>query len=113
MLIKIDEPINRIKIYLFAVAGMNRNQIAEAAGLSEGATRGMHDPAWNPTLETLRKLEALVPDDFAFAETPKLYKSLHLTTQQKDALKCQTTKNQKALPVKKQTKPLQKARRKR
>ena len=38
------------------------SRLATEAGLSNMALRAMDRPHWNPTVETLRKLEALIPD---------------------------------------------------
>lgn len=81
----VDSAIQRIKIYAFAVAGMNRYQLAKAAKLSEGATRGIHHDDWNPTLETIRQLERVIPADWSFEKPPILFTS---TTTKKEAKAC-------------------------
>ena len=75
MLCKVDYAIRRIKIFTFAVSGMNRSQLAKKAGLTESATRNIHNDTWNPTLQTIRMLESVVPDDFAFEEMPESFKN--------------------------------------
>lgn len=74
MLCKVDYAIQRIKIFAFAISGMNRHQLALKAGLTESATRHIHTDNWNPTLNTIRQLESVVPDDFAFEEMPEAFK---------------------------------------
>ena len=43
---------------------MTRAGMAVAAGLHRDALRQMDNPNWNPTAETLRKLEAVIPPDW-------------------------------------------------
>jgi len=59
----IDHVLDRIRA--FALQGkLTRAELARRAGLSEDALRDLYEPSWNPTAETLRQVEALVPDDF-------------------------------------------------
>jgi hypothetical protein len=37
-------------------------RMATLAGVAEASVRGMDDADWNPTLKTLRRLEALIPE---------------------------------------------------
>lgn len=70
MSVSLNQAIKRIKLYAFAVAGLNRHQLAARAGLTEGATRNIHEENWNPELSTLLALEAIIPADWDFEETP-------------------------------------------
>jgi DNA-binding XRE family transcriptional regulator len=72
---KIEKVIYRIRVYAFGVAGMNRSQLAKAAGLSEMATRDIHKAEWNPTLNTIRALELVVPQDFVVGNSPEAHKN--------------------------------------
>ena len=59
-----------IRVRAFARSrGWTRSRLAKEAGLTESTLRHFHDPAWNPTADTLRKLEAVIPDGWAPAET--------------------------------------------
>lgn len=50
-----------------AESGMGPKEISERAGISESALRHMHVSDWSPSTRTLKKLEALVPEDFKAA----------------------------------------------
>ena len=54
---------------LVTVGGLSRSGLARAAGLHANTLRDLDQPDWNPTAETLRKLEAYL---FANDETPAL-----------------------------------------
>ncbi len=49
--------------------GMSRSGLARAAGLHANTLRDLDDPNWNPTADTLRKLETFI---FAQDDTPAL-----------------------------------------
>jgi 3,4-dihydroxy 2-butanone 4-phosphate synthase/GTP cyclohydrolase II len=49
--------IDRIRTEI-AARGLSRAALARAAGLHANTLRGMDEPDWNPTAETLRKLDA-------------------------------------------------------
>lgn len=54
-----------VRIRSFAKArNMSRNQLAIAAGIAPNTLKGLFDDDWNPTADTLRKLEDLIPADF-------------------------------------------------
>lgn len=59
--------IARIRAYAKA-NDLSIRGLAMAAGLPPSTLRDFWDPAWNPTAETLRKLEAVVPGDFQAPE---------------------------------------------
>ncbi len=43
--------------------GLTRWKLAKAAGLGVMTLRDMNDPDWSPSVRTLRKLEALLPEE--------------------------------------------------
>lgn len=45
--------------------GISYRRLALDAGLSVNALQVIDEPTWNPTYETLQRLEALIPEDFA------------------------------------------------
>ena len=49
--------IDRIRAFV-GTGGISRSGLARAAGLHANSLRSMDDPDWNPTADTLRKLEA-------------------------------------------------------
>lgn len=50
-----------------AASDLGPKEIAERAGVSESALRHMHISGWSPSTRTLRKIEAIVPEDFKAA----------------------------------------------
>jgi 3,4-dihydroxy 2-butanone 4-phosphate synthase / GTP cyclohydrolase II len=54
---------------LVTVGGLSRSGLARAAGLHANTLRDLEQPDWNPTAETLRKLESYL---FANDDTPAL-----------------------------------------
>ncbi len=63
MIHTIDYTIQRIRDFRKSM-GYARFRLATLADLSENAVRKMDSKNWNPTLETLKKLESLIPPDF-------------------------------------------------
>ncbi|WP_347303831.1 3,4-dihydroxy-2-butanone-4-phosphate synthase [Croceibacterium sp. TMG7-5b_MA50] len=57
-----DNVINRTR-QLVASGQMTRAGLARAAGLHPNTLRDCNDPAWNPTAETLRKLEQFLDEN--------------------------------------------------
>ena len=51
--------LDRIRSHL-ASTGLSRSGLARAAGLHANTLRDLDEPGWNPTAETLRKLEAFL-----------------------------------------------------
>jgi ribosome-binding protein aMBF1 (putative translation factor) len=41
-----------------------KSRLADMAGVSEGILRGMDEDDWNPTSQTLEKLEVVIPEAF-------------------------------------------------
>ena len=62
-MIHTDSAIARIRAYL-KVGGVAKSRLAVLAGVPEGCVRNVYAEEWNPTIETLRKLEAAIPVDF-------------------------------------------------
>ncbi|WP_295633189.1 3,4-dihydroxy-2-butanone-4-phosphate synthase [Novosphingobium sp.] len=62
------ELINRIR-RLVIDGGMSRSGLARAAGLHANTLRDMTEPSWNPTADTLAKLERFISDS---DDTPAL-----------------------------------------
>lgn len=42
----------------------SRNRLATEARIAESTIRGLGEPGWSPNTDTLRRLEAVIPDDF-------------------------------------------------
>lgn len=59
----IDASIFRIRAYAKS-RGWSRNKLATEAGLAESTIRGIDNPTWCPTADTLRTLESIIPEDF-------------------------------------------------
>lgn len=51
--------IDRIRDHI-TTAGLSRSAVAKAAGLHPNTLRSLEEPGWNPTAETLGKLEAYI-----------------------------------------------------
>lgn len=60
----IDAVIARIRAFRRA-QGWTKARYATAAGLRESTIRMMDAPGWSPTTKTIRRLEAVIPRDFA------------------------------------------------
>jgi hypothetical protein len=58
-----DQAIQRIRAFC-ADQKLSRNRLAIMAGLVESSIRHMDRPNWNPTADTLRALEAVIPADW-------------------------------------------------
>lgn len=59
----IDGAIARIKAYA-AARGWSKSRLAKEAGLGDTTLRHFGRSGWNPTIETLRRLEAIIPAEF-------------------------------------------------
>lgn len=62
-MIHTDYAIARVKAYL-KETGTARYRLAVMAGVPEGCVRNVEATDWNPTTDTLRKLEEAIPKDF-------------------------------------------------
>ena len=60
----INQSIARVRAFRQA-KGWSILRFATEAGMGESTIRRMDDPAWSPNAETLRRLEALVPESFS------------------------------------------------
>lgn len=58
-----QDTIARIRSWASA-SGEPLRRLALQAGLHRNSLYGLHDDTWNPTAETLQRLEALIPADF-------------------------------------------------
>jgi ribosome-binding protein aMBF1 (putative translation factor) len=59
----VDQSIHRIRAFA-AAKGWKKGRLASEAGLNDTTLRAFHDPDWNPTADTLRQLEAIIPQTF-------------------------------------------------
>lgn len=64
----IDHSIARIRAFA-ASRGWKKSRLAKEAKVNDTTLRSFHEPDWNPTAETLRQLESIIPADF---EAPHL-----------------------------------------
>lgn len=64
----IDNALHRIRSY-FATSGMNTHQVATAAGVHWTAAAKVLSPGALPSLESAKRVEALVPFDFVAPES--------------------------------------------
>jgi DNA-binding phage protein len=60
----ITQTISRVRAWLASAQKGSRAKIAEQAGVDEKTLRLAVGEGWNPTADTLRKLEAVVPPDW-------------------------------------------------
>lgn len=68
----ITETISRVRAWLASAERGSRAQIAETAGIDEKTLRLAANPKWNPTADTLRKLERAIPADWQPAKRRKV-----------------------------------------
>ena len=61
--LRIDDTIARIRAWLL-MSGATNLSLAGAAGVDEKTIRQAQSKGWNPTVDTIRKLEALIPKDW-------------------------------------------------
>lgn len=60
----IELSITRARAYA-RVCGMSKRELARTAGLDSNALLQMDEPGWNPTAETLRRVEKVIPAGFS------------------------------------------------
>lgn len=60
----INEIISRIRAYRSA-QNWSVLRLAKEAGLAESTIRNIDAPDWNPTLDTMNKLQKVVPEDWS------------------------------------------------
>lgn len=58
-----EQVIERIHTYV-RLNNWSKNQLAKEAGLPESTLRKFYSTQWNPTLNILRRLEAVIPREF-------------------------------------------------
>jgi ribosome-binding protein aMBF1 (putative translation factor) len=46
-----------------------KSRLAREAGMRDTVLRDFDNPKWNPTAETVRRLEAIIPSDFVIEPT--------------------------------------------
>lgn len=59
----IDRSIERIRRWAREKRWSNR-KLALEAGLHASTLQGLDDPDWSPRADTLRAIEAIIPEDF-------------------------------------------------
>lgn len=60
----IEAAIERVRAYARS-RGWKKSRLAEEAGMANTVLRAFDEPGWNPTAETLRRLEAIIPENFS------------------------------------------------
>lgn len=55
--------LDRLRAYA-RQKGWKKSRFAKEAGLSDTVLRDFDKPDWNPTIDTVRRLEAIIPVDF-------------------------------------------------
>ncbi len=60
----IAHSIERIRAFATA-RGWTKSRLAREAGMIDTTLRDFHKDSWNPTAETIRRIEAIIPDDFS------------------------------------------------
>ena len=60
----VTQTMNRVRAWLATMEKGSRVQIAAQAGVDEKTLRLATGDGWNPTADTLRKLEAVIPSDW-------------------------------------------------
>ena len=63
---RLDTAIERIRAYARA-QGWKKSRLAKEAGMADTVLRDFERPDWNPTAETLRRLEAIIPSQWEAA----------------------------------------------
>ena len=65
----INQAIARIRAYADS-KGWKKSRLAKEAGMIDTTLRDFDKAEWNPTAETLRRLEAIIPNDFVAFGAP-------------------------------------------
>ena len=60
----VQDSIERIRAYRVA-RGWSINRLATEAAIGWSTIRRIESPDWNPNTDTLKRLEAIIPADFA------------------------------------------------
>ena len=64
----IDLTLQRIRAFAEA-SGWKKSRLAREAGLCDTVLRHFNTDRWNPTVQTLRAIEAIIPPDFTLDES--------------------------------------------
>ncbi|CAK0756572.1 hypothetical protein CCP2SC5_2230002 [Azospirillaceae bacterium] len=67
LMTNIDLTLRRIRAFAES-NGWKKSRLAREAGLCDTVLRHFDKDRWNPTAQTLRTLEAIIPPDFSFDE---------------------------------------------
>ena len=59
----IEQALKRVREYA-RQKGLSKSAFARAAGLNDTTLRGINRDDWNPTAETLRRLESVIPKNW-------------------------------------------------
>lgn len=81
---KVDDAIARVRSFRKS-RGWAPSRFALEAGLSVNALRGIDSLDWGPLADTLRRLEAIIPNDFSSDPKPKLKPKPKAKSQRKKA----------------------------
>ena len=68
----IDLTLQRIRAFA-AAKGWTKSRFAGEAGLCDTVLRHFNKDRWNPTVQTLRALEAVIPSDFTAVHVPEAH----------------------------------------
>ncbi|MEQ8504612.1 MAG: hypothetical protein RIB80_04750 [Rhodospirillales bacterium] len=61
MMQDVDQTLERVRAFWRHEYRGSKSGLAVAAGLSDGTLRAIDKQKWNPTVETLRAIEAIIP----------------------------------------------------
>jgi len=70
----VDQSIQLVRSFLDK-EGVAKSRLAAMAKVPEGCTRAILNEDWNPTIDTLRKLESALPDNYRTTKKSKKPKS--------------------------------------
>ncbi len=59
----IQQTIERIRSFT-ALQGWKKGRLARVSGVQKTTLRHFNEPDWNPTKETIEKLERVIPEDW-------------------------------------------------
>lgn len=66
----IEATIARVRAFAQS-RGWRKSRLAKEAGLADTVLRNFDRPDWNPTADTLRRLESIIPPDFVASAPPE------------------------------------------
>jgi ribosome-binding protein aMBF1 (putative translation factor) len=70
----VDQSIQLVRSFL-SNEGVAKSRLATMAKVPEGCTRTILNEDWNPTIDTLRKLESALPESYRKQKKSKKSKS--------------------------------------